>query len=248
MKQKIVNDIPLTVVESYGKLCGMVTDMLLKKIRKGSKINFLVPTGTTPLGIYQRLSQQSASLFRHTTFFNMDEYCTVNNGKVQLLPETDPRSYRYYMKTYFFNKIATATSYFPDETNAKQEGTYDELIKNLGGIDLCLTTVGEDGHVFGFNFPKASFSSRTRLVRINPETKAVNKQLTGQKIPDYAITTGIQTGMDAKEVLFIASGKRKAEILQKVLYKPINEAIPATILRTHSNCQWVVDKEAVSQL
>ena len=96
--------------------------------------------------------------------------------------------------------------------------------------------------------PGTPFDSATRLVKINEQTRAVNEGLTGLDTPEFAITVGLRTGMESKEILFLVSGGRKAEILYQVIYaaKPIPE-IPATILKNHPNCRWIVDKKAAGR-
>jgi glucosamine-6-phosphate deaminase len=104
--------------------------------------------------------------------------------------------------------------------------------------------MGEDGHTFGFNFPGTSSYAKTRLVWITGRTRSNDKRLTGFETPDYAITLGLTTGMAAKEILFLFSGERKAEILRKVIYGPeIRQDIPATRLRDHPLCHWIVDEK-----
>ena len=165
----------------------------------------------------------------------------------KLLPASDKRSYKYYMNKHLFSKVK-AKHQFPTMKNATNEGWYDNIINKAGGINLCLDAVGENGHTFGFNFPGTSFDSVTRLVKIDDNTMKVNEELTHQKIPRYAVTTGIATGMSAKEIIMLVSGKRKARIIKKILQGKVTEKVPASILRTHPKCKWIVDKEAVSKL
>jgi glucosamine-6-phosphate deaminase len=129
------------------------------------------------------------------------------------------------MKEKLFDALGEVRSFFPDETSAEHEGSYDEQIAAEGGIDLCLNAIGEDGHTFGFNSPGSAFDSRTRLVSVSEGT-----------------------GMSAKQVLVLVSGKRKAEILRRIMKGPISPDVPATILRQHPNCQWIVDEAAASRL
>lgn len=239
------NGIPITVVQNYEEMSRRAADIILECIHTNPKLSLLVPTGTTPMGTYKILGQQDSRLFSDVKFLNMDEYCQEDG---QLIPATHPASYRLFMGTHLFDHIGNATSFFPGPENAQMPGSYDTLILQLGGIDFCLTTMGEDGHTFGFNFPGTSFESQTRLVRVHSETKRVNKNLTGFETLDYAITTGINTGMSAREVLFLVSGRRKAEKLREVVYGSITQDVPATVLRTHQNCTWIVDEDAAGML
>src|SRR3989344_7808774 len=92
----------------------------------------------------------------------------------------------------------------------------------------------------GFNFPGVSFDSVSRLVRLNGNIKKVNKKLTGFEIPEYGVTIGIKTEMESKEIVFIVSGKRKAEIFKKVIMsKKVTPKLPASVLKIHPNCHFI---------
>lgn len=247
--QKTIKGITLTVTETYEEACSLAADMMLERIRTNPGMNLLVPTGSTPLGLYRILAEEHSDSLAQTTFFNMDEYCVMAKGNITLIPETDPASYRNYMQENLFDLVGTKASYFPGTENVQQEGYYDNLIEDAGGIDLCLNAMGEDGHTFGFNAPGTSFDSRTRLVKVNEETRGVNENLTGLATPEYAVTVGLSTGMKSREVLFLVSGERKADILQKVLSADApTPGIPATVLRNHRGCHWIVDEKAAANL
>ncbi len=241
-EKKFFNNIEVNVAENYAEMCRVAAEILLDNIRDSGKVNLLVPTGTTPEGVYEIIREKD--VFGNARFFNFDEYCTRD----ELLHENDTRSYKYYMKKHLFDKIRYLESYFPSEMDIIHEGSYDKLIASKGGIDLCLVACGEDGHVFGFNFPGSGFDSVTRRVKINEDTLRVNKKLTGMGVPRYAVTAGILTGMRSRKIIFIVSGKRKARILKKIIYDGISQEVPASVLRKHKNCVWVVDKEAASEL
>ena len=246
-KKRIFNKVKVIIVKDYKELSNLAAKIVLKKISGKKKFNLLVPTGTSPIGLYQILSKKRSKL-KNCIFFNMDEYCVKKGKKIGYISPTDHRSYHYYMHENLFNQIGQVKHFFPTYENAKEPGTYDKLIKKSGGIDLCINAFGEDGHTFGFNFPGTKFNSITRLVKINDSTKKVNSRLTKMKTPEYGLTTGLKTGMGAKEVLVLASGKRKAEILKKMIYGPITEKVPASILRKHKKCIWIVDEDAASEL
>jgi len=238
----MINGARIVIAKDYNEMSRLAAARILKAVKRNPALSILVPTGTTPEGVYAIL-RKHRNLFSQATFWNMDEYC---KGK-RLISRKHPASYRNYMHDRLFRQVK-AKSYFPAVRNIRHPGTYDALIRKQGGIDLCLDAIGEDCHTFGFNFPGSSFRSRTRLVKIPPDTREVNEQLTGLKTPKHAVTAGISTGMQAKEVICIVSGLRKAKILRKVLFSPVSKKIPATILREHSNCCWIVDREAARLL
>jgi glucosamine-6-phosphate deaminase len=245
-KKRIYNGVNITVAKNYEELSQLAADILIKKIKSGKKINLLIPTGQTPVRLYEILSGQPKGIFKKSIFFNFDEYC---NDKRQLIPKSNPVSFRKFMDKHLFGKIGPVKSYFPGTKNIPKPGSYDKQIEKFGGIDLCINALGVDGHTFGFNFPGSDFDSVTRLVEINQLTRKINQLKSGYKTPRYAITTGIKTGMASKQVLFLVSGKSKAPILKKIIKAKIpDRKIPATILKLHQNCIWVIDKEAASEL
>ena len=246
---KTVNGVRLLIAKDYDAMSRVAAAHILQRVVANPRLAMLVPTGTTPEGVYRLLTEEPADVFASARFYNMDEYCEkLEDGSYALLPASDERSYHYYMHEHVLHHFSQAKSFFPGLENIERPGSYDELIAANGGLDLCLNAVGEDGHTFGFNIPGSSFESKTRLMALNEDTKQVNKKLTGLETPQYAVTVGLSTGMRAKEVLLLVSGKRKAEILKRIIYGDISEDVPASILRRHKNCVWIVDEDAASGL
>lgn len=244
-EERIINGKRLIVAKDYKGMSLIGARLILERIKKNPKINLLLPTGTTPEGVYKILRLKNPKFFSQVTFFNKDEYCEKDGGKFKLVSEKNSKGFKYYMRKNFFESVAPRAAYFPSIENYKKSGSYDDLIKKLGGIDLAIGAMGEDGH-FGFNFPGASFDSVTRLVRLNGNIRIVNAKLTGQEIPRYGITAGVKTEFESREIIFLVSGKRKAKILAKILKtKKPTAKIPATIFLKHPNCLWIVDKEVL---
>ena len=245
----LVNGVRIKLATDYDDMCNQAAQKIVDRIASRTQLNILVPTGITPAGVYRRLRVQKPAFFERVAFFNMDEYCTATGSGFEMIPEADPASYRRYMQEHLFNDITPAASFFPGIENVKNPGHYDRLIESANGIDLCLNAVGEDGHTFGFNLPGSAFDSTTRLVRLSAGARKVNKGLTGLVTPVYAVTVGLGTGMAAKEVIFLVSGKRKAAILKRILSaKEPTTALPATILKRHPRCHWIVDADATQDL
>ncbi len=243
---KTINGTRLLVVKNYDEMSRLGAQMILERIKGNRKINLLLPTGTTPEGVYKILRKQGPKYFNRVTFFNKDEYCEKVGNTYKLVSEKNSKGFRYYMRKHFFQKIKPRRFYFPSMDNYKKPGSCDTFIKKNGGLDLALSAMGEDGHL-GFNFPGTKFNSVTRLVKLNGNIKKVNKKLTGFDTPEYGITIGLKTEMLSKEIIFLVSGKRKAKILAKILKaKKPTVKIPATILKKHKNCHWIVDREALS--
>ena len=245
----VVNGSRVVIVDDYVALSQTAASLILNRITQTPTTSLLVPTGTTPEGMYALLAAQSPATFEGVSFYNLDEYCESDtNGNYSLLGGDDSRSYQFYMNKHVLGALPSVHSFFPDVANVKQPGTYDRFIDENGGIDLAVNAIGEDGHTFGFNLPDDALDGQTHLVTVNAGTKTVNEKLTGATIPDYAITAGIQTGMKAREVITLVSGSRKAEILHKAIWDNVSAAIPATILRQHPNHTFIVDKAAAAKL
>lgn len=203
-------------------------------------------TGSTPLGTYRQLIswyQKDDIDFSGVHTVNLDEYCGMS-------PE-DPQSYHYYMQNNFFDQINIK----PENTNvpdglAEDVGAacacYDEMISDLGGIDLQLLGLGETGHI-GFNEPGEVFDKMTHRAALDPKTIADNSRFFDrlEDVPSHAITMGIKAIMQAKKILLIVSGDKKADVLEKMLFGPVTPEIPASILQLHPNVTVVADEEAM---
>lgn len=209
-----------------------------------------LPTGGTPKGMYRTLIEkyrQGALSFRHTVTFNMDEYVG--------LPEDHPESYHSYMFHSFFNHIDIPREqiHIPDGNApdlAAECAAYEEAIRRAGGIDLFVGGVGEDGHL-AFNEPGSSLRSRTREKELTPSTLNANARFFGGqpgKVPRSALTVGIGTIMDAKEVLILVSGAAKANALHAAVEGGVSHMWPVSVLQMHPKTIIVADEEAVQEL
>ena len=203
-------------------------------------------TGSTPLGTYRQLVErynQGDLDFSEITTVNLDEY----KG---LAPDND-QSYRYFMNTNLFNhvNIDKAHTFVPDglEPDAgKACREYDDIIENVGGIDLQLLGLGHNGHI-GFNEPGDSFAKTTHCVTLAESTVAANARFfaSASEVPKEAYTMGIQSIMQAKKILVMVCGKDKKEIVQKALYGSITPQVPASVLQLHPDVILVGDEAAL---
>ena len=209
-----------------------------------------LPTGATPEGTYAELikmNQAGEISFKNVITFNMDEYVG--------LPEEHPESYHSFMANHFFNHVDV-----PKENinilngNAKdleaECAAYEEKIKAAGGIDLFLGGVGEDGHL-AFNEPFSSLSSRTRIKTLTYDTRVVNSRFFDNdinKVPETALTVGVGTVLDAKEVLILAFGHKKANALKAAIEGAYSHACTLSGLQTHRHGIIVCDELAVGEL
>ncbi len=206
-------------------------------------------TGSTPVGIYRQLIEwyQKGDIdFGQVRTVNLDEYKGLSPDNTQ--------SYHYFMMENLFNHINVKmeNTYLPDGTQEDREAEcmrFNNVIEELGGIDLQLLGLGHNGHI-GFNEPSESFDKGTHCVALTQSTIDANSRLfsSGEDVPKEAYTMGIQTIMLAKKILLVVSGSEKAEILKKALTGPVTPSVPASILQMHPDLTVVLDEEAASML
>jgi glucosamine-6-phosphate deaminase len=204
-------------------------------------------TGSTPEGIYSQLIEwyKNEGLdFSDVHSINLDEYCG-------LTPDHD-QSYRYFMNEKLFKHININI----DNTNvpngmAKDMDAeckrYDNVIKNLGEIDLQLLGIGNTGHI-GFNEPDDVFYKTTHCVKLKEKTIEANSRFFDkiEDVPKTAVTMGIQSIMQSKKILLAANGAGKAQILYTALFGPITPKVPASILQLHNDLTVVADEAALA--
>ncbi len=191
-------------------------------------------TGSSPIGLYDQLVKwnENGDLdFSAIRSVNLDEYCGLDG--------TNDQSYRYFMDTQLFNRvnIDKANTNVPNgkaADYAAEGARYDALIESLGGIDIQLLGIGNDGHI-GFNEPDDCFTKETHVVDLDPSTIEANARFfaSADDVPRQAVTMGMGGIMGAKKVLLIASGASKKEILEKALFGPITPEVPASLLQLH---------------
>ena len=209
-----------------------------------------LPTGSTPLGTYKaliNLYKAGVLSFEQVITFNMDEYVG--------LPADHPESYRSFMWTNFFSHIdireENVNLLNGNAADLEAEcAAYEERMKNVGGIDLFLGGVGIDGHL-AFNEPGSSLSSRTRIKSLTTDTIIVNSRFFGgdvSQVPKTALTVGVATVMDAKEVVILINGHNKARALQQAVEGSINQMWTITALQMHPKGIIVCDEAACAEL
>ncbi|MGJ3251958.1 MAG: glucosamine-6-phosphate deaminase [Elainellaceae cyanobacterium] len=209
-----------------------------------------LPTGGTPLGMYRRLItfyQHGELSFEHVVTFNMDEYVG--------LPDAHPKSYHAYMFQNFFNHID-----IPKENIHILNGNavdldhecrvYEDTIQSFGGIELFVGGMGENGHI-AFNEPGSSLESRTHVKSLTYSTRLANARFFNnnpEKVPTLALTVGVGTVMDAREVMILVKGYRKAIALSHTIENGISHMWPASALQLHPRSMIVCDEDATLEL
>jgi glucosamine-6-phosphate deaminase len=228
------------VTPDYQTLSEEAAAILTKSIKAKPTITLGLPTGSTPLGMYEELIRKHRSQgvdFSRVRTFNLDEYLSVSAD--------DPRSFHAYMHRQLFDhvNIISEHTHIPDGSPLADPTVecerYENMMRQSGGIDLLILGIGANGHI-AFNEPGSPFDSRTRVVTLAPETI----QNAGADIPHSAITMGIGSILDAGRILLLASGANKAEIVRRALRGPVSETVPASALQRHSDVIVIMDEAA----
>src|SRR5256885_5236994 len=206
-------------------------------------------TGSTPLGLYQelvRMHERGELDFSRVMTFNLDEYVG--------LPSNHPQSYGYFMEENFFRHVNVQPQNIniPSGTTSNYPAFcdwYERRIVESGGIDVQILGIGSDGHI-AFNEPTSSLSSRTRLKTLSMQTIGDNARFFERRedVPVYAITMGVGTILEARQLLLVASGKSKASAIAQAVEGPVTSMVTASALQLHGDATVIVDEDAASAL
>lgn len=206
-------------------------------------------TGSSPIGTYKQLIEwynQGDLDFSEVRTANLDEY--------KGLTKDNDQSYYYFMHENLFKhvNIKEENTSIPDGTKqvaAEECARYEQVVRDLGGVDLQLLGLGHNGHI-GFNEPADEYPKETHIVDLQESTIEANKRFFASidDVPRQAYTMGIGTIMSAKKILLIVSGEDKAAILREVICGPVTPRVPASILQMHPDVTIVADEAALSKL
>jgi glucosamine-6-phosphate deaminase len=228
-----------------------IAKLIREKEARGEKTVLGLATGSSPKSLYTelvRLHRDENLSFRNVITFNLDEYYPIDNDALQ--------SYNRFMKEQLFSKIDIdpKNCHIPNgqwkKENIKQHCIeYEQMIEKAGGVDLQILGIGNNGHI-GFNEPGSSILSRTRLVPLDNSTRIANSHefQNISQVPRLAITMGISTILKAKRIVLMAWGQIKAPVIQKAAEGNVTEQIPASLLQQHTDCTFVTDEVAASEL
>lgn len=204
-------------------------------------------TVSSPIGTYKQLTD-----WYNKGDLDFSEIRSVNLDEYKGLDASNPQSYAYFIRHNLFDavNIKPENTNIPNglETDIEKECTrYNNIIRSLGGIDLQLLGIGNNGHI-GFNEPGEAFEKETHCVKLTENTIQANARFFSSigEVPTHAYSTGIKNIMQARSILLIASGEAKAEAMYQALFGPITPTVPASILQLHNNVSIVADEAALS--
>ncbi|KAK8393356.1 hypothetical protein O3P69_013389 [Scylla paramamosain] len=255
MHSHLKQDMRLVILEDSERVAEWAARYIIKRINDfspGPNKFFVLglPTGGTPLGTYRKLVQYHKAgkiSFKYVKTFNMDEYVGI--------PRDHDQSYHSFMWENFFKHIDIdpANAHVLDgnapnlETECQQ---YEEKIKEAGGIELFMGGIGPDGHI-AFNEPGSSLVSRTRVKTLNQETITANARFFGNdmsKVPKQALTVGVGTVMDAREVMVLVTGSHKAYALHMAIEEGVNHMWTVSAFQQHPRTIMLCDEDATLEL
>ncbi|MDO8730836.1 MAG: glucosamine-6-phosphate deaminase, partial [Candidatus Omnitrophota bacterium] len=239
----------VVVKETPEEMSKLSAELIAEVVRRKPRAVLGLATGSTPLGTYKeliRLHKQEGLDFSRVVTFNLDEYVG--------LAHDHPQSYHYFMWENLFKhiNINAKNVHIPDGTSKDIPGWcrwYEEQIVKAGGLDVQLLGIGSNGHI-AFNEPGSSLGSRTRVKTLDEKTRQDNTRFfrNMNEVPKYAITMGIGTIMDARQLIMLANGAGKADAIRMTCEGAITAMVPATIVQLHPKATIIIDKQAATKL
>ena len=239
----------ITILPDYEQLSIRAADFFVRCLQANPSAVLGLATGSTPLGVYQQLmvhSQSGNIDFSQVTTFNLDEY-------VGLHPD-HPQSYYSFMQREFFQHLTVPPAHIYIPSGVETDfGTYcqwyEDQITHSGGIDLQILGIGTDGHI-AFNEPGTALGSRTHLTDLDPRTISDNARFfdSAEDVPRRAITMGVATIMDAREIILLATGENKAAAVRDAIEGPVGSDCTASALQNHPKITFLLDPAAASLL
>lgn len=243
------------VVDDHETLARLVAHRIAEIMREREREQRLavlgLATGSTPVGIYRelvRLHREEGLSFRHVVSFNLDEYYPIDRDSLH--------AYHRYMWEHLFahvdidpRNVHLPRGDVPREQVADEVAAYEAAIRAAGGIDLQLLGIGRTGHI-GFNEPGSGVESRTRLVTLDTVTRrdAAADFFGEENVPREAITMGIATILEAREIAILATGEHKADVVRRAVEGDVDLEVAATFLQRHPNTTFYLDRAAAAAL
>ncbi len=249
--EKIPTRIFADPAEASKTVARRIAELIRQKQREGSSCVLGLATGSTPVTVYAelvRLHREEGLSFQNVVTFNLDEYYPMQPDALQ--------SYVRFMHEHLFDHIdiPPESIHIPDGTIPREQVAeycrqYEEAIRQAGGIDLQLLGIGRTGHI-GFNEPGSGRDTRTRLITLDHITivDAASDFFGEENVPRKAITMGVGTILEAREIVLMAWGEAKAPIIREAVEGPISDHVPATYLQEHPQTTVVLDLAAAAQL
>ena len=247
--------IPVRVMKDHGaiaaEVAGRIAALIRQRAAEGRDAVLGLATGSTPVGVYReliRLHREEGLDFSNVVTFNLDEYYPMRPGSIH--------SYHRYMRENLFEhvNIRPACCHIPhgDLAGGEVEAhcrDFERRIRAAGGIDLQILGIGRTGHI-GFNEPGSARRSRTRQLYLDTVTRAdaASDFFGEENVPPQAITMGVATILEAREVVLLATGEHKAAIVRRAVEGEVHADVAATFLQQHPAATVYLDPAAAADL
>ncbi len=237
-----------TVTENYDAMSALAAWRVAKALERKPELVMALPTGGTSIGMLQemsRMAQQKKVDFSQAYSFNIDEYIP--------LKKEDPQSYYWFLDHYLYQhaNLPVENRFVPDvlaDDLLTECARYEQAIVDHGDFDLTVLGIGHDGHI-GFNEPHATHSPVCHIIDLNEETIEANARFFThrEEVPRQAITLGMGTILKSKEIVLIANGLSKAQVMKQLFdCKRVDPLFPASFLLLHPDVTIIFDQEAAS--
>jgi len=232
-------------------VAARIAQVIRERRQEGRGAVLGLATGSTPVGVYReliRMHREEALSFRDVTTFNLDEYYPMGRENLH--------SYHRFMWENLFRHVDVEPSrvHLPSGDSARERVTgmceaYEAAIRAAGGIDFQLLGIGKTGHI-GFNEPGSGAKSRTRVVTLDTVTRRdAAADFFGEAfVPREAVTMGIATILEAREIAILATGEHKSAIVRRAVEGDIDTEVAATFLQRHPSTTFYLDSAAAADL
>ncbi len=253
--QNSFEKIPILILDNHIQAANWIAETVAALIKaknaKGEKAVIGLATGSTPTNVYKELVRKHKTeglSFKNVITFNLDEYYPMEPHRLQ--------SYVRFMNEHLFNHIDIDPKniHIPDGTVRKESisefcNNYENLIEEVGGIDIQLLGIGRNGHI-GFNEPGSDRNSKTRLITLEHSTiaDAASDFYGEDDVPRRAVTMGISTILKARQIILMALGEGKSKIIREAVEGSITNHVPASFLQKHANTIVLLDKASANDL
>lgn len=236
----------ISIFKSAEEIGAAVARIFVDEVKNNPSCVLGLATGATPIPTYEsikKLHKEENVSFKDVKTYNLDEYCD--------LPKSDKNSYYTFMHEQLFNglDILEENVHFLDgnagdcETECKK---YDTQINEAGGIDIQLLGIGNNAHI-GFNEPADTFTDGSFKVKLTESTINANKIYFDENaMPRFALTMGVKQIMNAKKIILIATGEKKAEAIKNMVKGPVTPQVPASVLQEHNDVLIFLDEAAAA--
>jgi glucosamine-6-phosphate deaminase len=241
--------VQIVIAGSAAEVGRLAASKISQLVRRQPDAVLGLATGSSPLAIYAELARQVREEGLDCSAvqaFALDEYVG--------LPAEHPQSYHAVIRREVVEPLGMdpAAVHVPDGTATDVEATcaaYERLITDAGGIDIQILGIGANGHI-GFNEPTSSFTARTRIKTLAPQTRADNARFfdSPEQVPTHCLTQGLGTILDARKLLLVAQGEAKAHAVAAMVEGPVTSMCPGSALQLHPDATAIVDEAAASRL